>query len=1200
MSYSDFVHLHVHSGFSLLTSSARVEALIQRAKALQMPALALTDHGNLFAAIPFFTGCLKAGIKPILGAQLYLVPDRHDRSTRPDLEIKDQLILLCRNQEGWQNLMRLVSAGHLDGSHDKPRIDFKLLQQYHGGLIALSAAHKGEVGRLLRTGRAEQAAQVAMALRTLFREETVTGQEVPGFFIELQRHGVVGEEEVNAAAIHLAQQLDIPLLASNDIHFIRTEDFRAQDALLCVGLGHTLFETNRPRFTEHHSFTTPQQMATLFADVPEALANTLYVAQRCNLQLELGKTVLPDYQPPQGEDLDTCLRREAEEGLQQRLQTYVLPDTPPDEQPGVTTSYRDRLAYELDVILQMGFSGYFLIVSDFIRWAKRQGIPVGPGRGSGAGSLVAWSLDITDLDPIRYQLLFERFLNPERVSMPDFDVDFCMDNRERVIHYVRDKYGADRVAQIITFGTLQARAVIRDVGRVLEFPYGRVDRIAKLIPMTLGITLKEAIEQEEQLRQLMAEEEDVKDLMELALILEGLPRSAGTHAAGVVMANGPLTDMVPLYRDPRSEMPVTQFNMGDVEKAGLVKFDFLGLKTLTVIADVLALVNRERQAQGEPPIDINRIDLEDRETFKLLQDGQTRGVFQLESSGMREILKKLAPDTFEEIIALVALYRPGPLGSGMVDDFINRKHRRIEVSYPLPMLEPILKETFGVILYQEQVMKIAQVLAGYTLGGADLLRRAMGKKKLQEMLSQREIFLKGAIANTIPAERAGFVFDLMEKFAGYGFNKSHSAAYALISYQTAWLKTHYPIEFMAATLTCDMLYSDKVALFVRECREMRIPVLPPDVNVSAAGFTAEKGADGRNVAIRYGLAAIKNVGEAAVVALVKARAQSGRFLSLFDLCRRIHGLNRRMMEQLIKSGACDSLGQNRASLLHNLPVAMSRGSKKQESVALGFRDLFAEMEEEPMPSLPEFAEPLQLLHEKEALGFYVTGHPMDQYREELQGYGLKTIAEVKLFGSYSQAMEEPTPFYGGGERGGDETFVRVAGMISARKLHRTKKGDRMAFVTLEDADAQMEITVFSDLYATSMALLEEPVAGSGMEGGRVLIISGKTDRGEDEVKMVADEILDLDQWRQKQCRALQVQSDVLFLTDTVLDQWCTLLARHAGGGCQVIMKVMDDEAVGTVHLGQAFCVLPCQALLNGARDLFGQKSAFFKGLAVQG
>ena len=1196
MSCATFVHLHVHSGFSLLTSSARVEVLIQQAQAFRMPALALTDQGNLFAAIPFFTGCLKAGIKPILGAQVYVVPNRHDRLERSDLETRDQLILLCRNMEGWQNLMRLVSAGHLEGSHDKPRIDPELLNRYHRGLIALSAGAKGEVGRLLQAGRVQQAEEAAMTLRDLFQEKD---QEAPGFFIELQRHGLDHEEALHVAAIALAHRLDIPLVASNDVHFVHEEEHRAHDALVCVGLGHTLFQENRPRFTKQHAFLPPEEMVRRFADVPEAIANTLHIAQRCNLQLELGKTVLPDYKVPEGETLGSWLRREAEEGLQRRLKEEVFSRFPDEESAAVQTLYLERLNYELDVILQMGFPGYFLIVSDFIRWAKVEKIPVGPGRGSGAGSLVAWVLDITDLDPIRYHLLFERFLNPERVSMPDFDVDFCMDRRERVICYVQDKYGEDRVAQIITFGTLQARAVIRDVGRVLEFPYGRVDRIAKLVPNILGITLKQAIEQEERLQQLMEDEEDVKDLIHLAISLEGVPRSAGTHAAGVVMANGPLTDMVPLYRDPRSSMPVTQFNMGDVEKAGLVKFDFLGLKTLTVVDDVLTLVNRERALKGEEPIDINKIDMDDQKTFDLLKEGQTRGVFQLESSGMREILKKLAPDTFDEIIALVALYRPGPLGSGMVDDFINRKHGRIEVRYPLPALEPILKETFGVILYQEQVMKIAQVLAGYTLGGADLLRRAMGKKKKQEMLSQRDIFMKGAIANGVPTERANYIFDLMEKFAGYGFNKSHSAAYAMISYQTAWLKAHYPVAFMAATLTCDMLNSDKVALFVRECKALHITVKPPDINLSACGFTVETGEGGGedDQHIRYGLAAVKNVGESAVATLLETREKSGPFSTLFDLCMRAGGLNRRMMEQLIKAGACDLLGPNRATLLHGLPMAMSQGSKKQESLALGFMTLFDETEEDQLPEIPELHEKEKLAYEKDALGFYITGHPMDQFQEELARYGLKSVAEVK------QSVLS-------GEHSDDAAAVRVVGMLVARKLHRTKKGDHMAFLTLEDTGSQIEITVFSEVYSESISCLE---------GNQLLVVLGTVDKGEDEVKLLANEIMDLESFRQKNCRELRLKSDILFLTDdAMMDTLSELLSSHGGGNCRVVIQLLlscdeedaqnmaqareavagepavnDTGVCATLCLGEAFCVIPDQMLLDEMKNLFGPNAVSF-------
>ncbi|MBF0213857.1 MAG: DNA polymerase III subunit alpha, partial [Magnetococcales bacterium] len=798
---------------------------------------------------------------------------------------------------------------------------------------------------------------------------------------------------------------------------------------------------------------------------------------------------------------------------------------------------------------------------DFIRWAKGNGIPVGPGRGSGAGSVAAWALDITDLDPLRYHLLFERFLNPERVSMPDFDVDFCMDQREKVIHYVQSKYGADRVAQIITFGTLQARMAVRDVGRVLQFPYGQVDRIAKLIPNVLGITLKEAIETEERFTTLIQEEPEVQDLIDLALALEGLPRSAGTHAAGVVMANGPLTDMVPLYLDPRSDMPVTQFNMGDVEKVGLVKFDFLGLKTLTVIDDVLKLVNRRRKEQGRSPIDINTIDLADEATFKLLQSGQTRGVFQLESSGMRDILKKLAPDTFEDIVALVALYRPGPLGSGMVDDFINCKHGRVDVVYPLPQLEPILRETYGVILYQEQVMKIAQVLADYTLGGADLLRRAMGKKKPAEMLAQREIFVRGALANQVTKERAEYIFDLMEKFAGYGFNKSHSAAYALISYQTAWLKAHHPVEFMAATLTCDLLNTDKLAQFIRECRAMKVPVLPPDVNRSQIVFSVE------NNSVRYGLAAIKNVGEGAIEALVQARQAGGPFRSLPDFCQRTasSGLNRRAMEHLIKSGACDALGGNRATLLASLPEMLATALKRRDDKGKGFLDLFGDHEEiTPLTEMPEWEFDERLACEKEAIGFYITGHPVQRDAEELKEYGIDPIARAKL---PARLRSE-----------GQATKVRVAGVVAERKLHRTRKGDRMAFVTLEDLEDQIEVVVFSDVYAACQTLLE----GEGL-----LVVEGNLETGEDEPKITAERILDLNALRREWCRELLLQADALTLTEPITLRLRDILQRHPGTGCRIVLELRLSDRQGMFVFGDAFRVTPDSALLDAIRKLLG-------------
>ncbi|NGZ05200.1 MAG: DNA polymerase III subunit alpha [Magnetococcales bacterium] len=1155
-----FVHLHVHSCFSLLSSTVRLEALVARAKQWAMPALALTDHGNLFAAVQFHLACLKAGIKPIMGAQVYMVPNRFDKSSRPDQEPRDQLILLCRNAEGWRNLMRLVSAGHLEGSHDQPRIDYAVLERYKEGLLALSAGPKGAVGRFLKAGRTDLATEQARKLSELFRDPDCGA---PGFYLELHRHGEPEEEEWIARTVELAYQLELPLVASNDVHFLDKSDHRAHDALVCIGAGFTLLDEKRPRINDRHHFSSSDEMQGLFADLPEALENTLLIAKRCNFRLELGKTVLPDFYVPEGEDLASWLKREAEQGLEKRLTSTVIPHNTPQNGQEIAQNYRERLDYELDVIVQMGFPGYFLIVSDFIRWAKNHGIPVGPGRGSGAGSVAAWALEITDLDPLRYQLLFERFLNPERVSMPDFDVDFCMDQREKVIHYVQNRYGQDRVAQIITFGTLQARMAVRDVGRVLQFPYGQVDRIAKLIPNILGITLKEALEQEDRFAALIQAEPEVQELIDLALALEGLPRSAGTHAAGVVMANGPLTDMVPLYLDPRSDMPVTQFNMGDVEKVGLVKFDFLGLKTLTVIDDVIKLVNNSPERVGQPPIHIATIDMEDRATYKLLQSGQTRGVFQLESSGMRDILKKLAPDTFEDIIALVALYRPGPLGSGMVDDFINCKHGRVAVTYPLPQLEPILKETYGVILYQEQVMKIAQVLADYTLGGADLLRRAMGKKKPAEMLAQREIFVRGALANQISRERAEYIFDLMEKFAGYGFNKSHSAAYALISYQTAWLKAHYPVEFMAATLTCDLINTDKLAQFIRECRAMKVPVLPPDINVSHIVFSVER------QSVRYGLAAIKNVGEGAMEALVRVRTAGGPFRSLHDLCSRLaaSGLNRRVLESLIKSGACDGLHPNRAAMLAGLPEIMASAQKTQENKSKGFMNLFGDQEDAPppLPEVPTWSFDEQLMHEKEAIGFFITGHPAQKDTAELQEYGIHSIAHIK----HGQRM----PTEGGGK-------VRVAGIVAEIKLHRTRKGERMAFITLEDQDEQIEVVIFADVYAACQTLLE----GEGL-----IIIEGNLESGEDEPKITAEKVVDLDSLRRDWCRELLLQADALTLTPTVLERLQTLLRAHPGHTCRLVLELRLPDRIGMFAFGDPFRVTPCQNLLDELRKLFGPK-----------
>ncbi|ABK45719.1 DNA polymerase III, alpha subunit [Magnetococcus marinus MC-1] len=1185
---ASFVHLHLHTGYSLLTSTVRLKQAIERAQSLQMPALALTDQGNLFGAIQFYSGCLKAGIKPLLGAQLYLVPDHTNKEERVDKEVRDQVILLCRNEEGWKNLMRLIAKGHLDGSHGLPRIDLPLLKQHSAGLLALSAGAKGAVGRLLAQERPAEAEAAAAELAAIFGDD---GQ-MPNFHLELQRHGEPGEERLIQQTVVLAQKLNLPIVASCDIHYMDPEDANARDALYCVGAVRTLYEENRPRLSDRYAFATPAEMAERFADLPEALENTRRIAMRCNLQLKLGTPMLPDFALPPGQTLEGEMRTQSEAGLEERLSKYVLPRFPAAEHAELRQRYHDRLTYELGIINQMGFPGYFLIVSDFIKWGKDHHIPVGPGRGSGAGSLVAWSLSITDLDPIRYTLLFERFLNPERVSMPDFDVDFCMDRREEVIGYVQQKYGEDRVAQIITFGTMQAKAVIRDVGRVLEFPYGRVDKIAKLVPNVLGITLKEALEQEPRLRDMMEDEEEVGHLINLALALEGSPRSCGTHAAGVVISNGPLTDTVPLYRDPRSSMPVTQFNMGDVEKAGLVKFDFLGLKTLTVIDNTLKIVNARRAQEGERaedrvPIDIAAIDIEDERAFRLLMDGRTKGVFQLESSGMREILKKLAPDTFEDIIALVALYRPGPLGSGMVDDFIARKHGRAVVEYPLPQLEPILRETYGVILYQEQVMKIAQVLAGYSLGAADLLRRAMGKKKPEEMAKQRSIFMDGAKAQQIDPEKAGYIFDLMEKFAGYGFNKSHSAAYALISYQTAWLKAHYPVAFMAATLSADINNTDKVVNFVRECHDMSVQVLPPDVNRSAVIFSVQPGA-GDEDAVRFGLAAIKNVGEAPMAALVKAREEGGPFASLLDLCQRTEGgnLNRRTLENLIKAGACDGLGKgNRAALLSALPEALNRGTQHQKDQKLGFMNLFGDEEAEnsestanwKLPEVPDWPEEERLEREKEALGFYISSHPLRKYEAEMHDYGLMSLSELRE--KYGPTSQEPM-----GNDG--RVSVRFTGVVVERKLHRTKKGDRMLFVTLEDMLGQMEGVVFPDAYVANREVLEE-------EGP--LIFEGQAEVRDEEVKVAIHSAVTLNNYRRHACRFLRVEVPAGLLRGGGLDELMALLQPHIGvDGCRTILVVRMAKARVTLELTLPGLVVPSDGVLDTLIQRFGNGAASFR------
>ncbi|RMH60503.1 MAG: DNA polymerase III subunit alpha [Zetaproteobacteria bacterium] len=1063
MRFSPFVHLHMHTDLSLLGSTIKIGKALEKVAEMRQPALAITDYGNLFGAIEFYSRAMAMGIKPILGCEIFLCDDMRQRvSTGPRAPRFAQLVLLARNNHGWKNLLKIVSAGYLEGFYYKPRIDKAFLAAHAEGLIALSSGWNGEIEQLLQQGKRSEARTAAIALRDMFRKNC--------FFLELQRHNRPAQEEINRALIELAHELDIPLVATNAAHFLDRADFNPFKAVCALQQNRTLKDDVTGHFTPEHHLKSYTEMRDLFADIPEAIENTMHIANRCNVDLRFGQYQLPDFTPPAGLDLKSYMRQQAHAGLDERWPLIVQgrPDARREE-------YLERLNYELDIIEKMGFPGYFLIVSDFIQWAKRHQIPVGPGRGSGAGSLVAYCLSITDLDPLRYGLLFERFLNPERVSMPDFDVDFCMNRREEVIDYVTRKYGENKVAQIITFGSMKAKAVVRDVGRVMDMDLGKVNVIAKLIPNDLKMTLDKALEAEPRLEKLCKTDPEVKRLFDLARPLEGCHRNAGKHAAGVIIGRDDLVETAPLYKVPGEEGKVVQWDMAHVEKVGLIKFDFLGLKTLTVIDIACRLIRRDH-----PEFDIRSIPLDDQATFALLQKGQTSAVFQVESSGMRDLLTRLKPDCFEDIIALVALYRPGPLESGMVDTFIECKHGRQPIQYPLPQLKPILSETNGVILYQEQVMQIAQELAGYTLGQADLLRRAMGKKKPEEMAKQREIFMRGCKERNIPADKAEQIFDLMEKFAGYGFNKSHSAAYALIAYQTAYLKAHFPQAFMAATCSCDMGNSDKIAMLVNDCRQMGLTILPPDINASDWEFQPE------GEAIRFGLGAIKGVGEKAMREIVAEREAHGPFESFEDLILRApdRTLNKRILEALIKAGALNALIPHPRAALQSLPALLERLQKKKREFSSQQSALFSSMDNEDDQGFID-VEPWNtaecLTAEREALGFFLTGHPLEAYLKHLSGLGtchLGTLAE----------LEHDTP-------------VTLPASIQSVRPYRGKRGT-MAFVKIEDLHGQTEMLCFSELY--------ERIADKLQDDTPVLIY-GRVDKSRDEPVIRAEDVALLDE-----------------------------------------------------------------------------------------
>ncbi|MBR2214522.1 MAG: DNA polymerase III subunit alpha [Selenomonadaceae bacterium] len=1045
-----FAHLHVHTEYSLLDGAGRIKELVAAAKAQGMDALAITDHGVMYGVIDFYKEAKKQGIHPVIGCEVYLAPDDRRKKTEVAGVRYYHLILLAENQVGYRNLVKLVSLGNIEGFYYKPRVDKDLLRKYHEGLIALSACVAGEIPHALIAGDNAGAEKLVEEYIDIFGRDN--------FFLEIQRHHLAEEDKANPGLMALAQKYNLGLVATNDAHYIKREDSGFHDVLLCIQTGKTIDEPGRMRFnSDDYYLKSPAEMAALFPDAPEALANTALIARRCQVDFEFGKLKLPYYPIPSPYANDTAyLRALCEERIGERY-------------PQADKTVRERLDYELDVIKRMGYDSYFLIVWDFINYAKEQGIAVGPGRGSAAGSIVAYALGITDIDPLAYNLLFERFLNPERVTMPDIDVDFCYIRREEVIDYVKRRYGDDHVAQIITFGTMAAKGALRDVGRVLNMSYAEVDRVAKLVPNELKMTLDKALKEATEFRRAYESDDNIKRLIDMAKQVEGLPRHSSTHAAGVVIARDPLTDYLPVQISEGTL--VTEYDKDHVEELGLLKMDFLGLRTLTVISDALANIKLSR---GET-IDITKIPLKDEQTAKMLREGQTSAVFQMESAGMTNLVKDLQPEGFTDLIPTVALYRPGPLGSGMVTDFIRGRNGTKEVTYLHPLLEPILKETFGVVLYQEQVMQIVQVLAGFTLGQADLLRRAMGKKKQEILLAQKENFLHGCQKNGVEAKTAATIFDLLTHFADYGFNKSHSAAYALVAWQTAYLKAHYPAEFMAAMLT-SIVETQKLTGYIDECHRMGIKILPPDINASQANFSVD------GAAIRFGLGAVKNVGEAAVENIMAVRQSDGAFASLADFCRRVDGrlVNKRVVENLIKCGAFDNFQARRSQMLAVLDEVMGEAASYQreaESDQMGLfaLDTISSATERQLPDIPEISPKERLTWEKEFLGFYVTGHPLDSYKEKMPFFTvISALAEFQ-----------------------DKQRAQVAGIVTEVKRITTKKGDTMCFLTVEDYTASLEVTVFPRTFyeAVSFLTVDTPLA-----------IEGRLDVAEDGVKLLAEKI----------------------------------------------------------------------------------------------
>ncbi|MFH1995458.1 MAG: DNA polymerase III subunit alpha [Candidatus Omnitrophota bacterium] len=1141
MKHSDFVHLHVHTQFSLLDGACHVERLLKKAVEYKMPACAITDHGNMFGAIEFYNNAMKHGVKPIIGSEVYIASDsRFDKTSHGIQEAAFHLILLAKNMTGYKNLMKLISIGYLEGFYYRPRIDKEVLAKHQDGLICLSACLKGELPHLIRTNQPEQALKVADEYKNMFGKGN--------YFFEIQDNGIPEQEKVNECLITMSKELSVPLVATNDVHYIAKEHAQAHEALLCIQTQTTLDDPNRFRMSsDEFYFKTKEEIARSFGTVaPEALKNTLEITERCNLELDFKTSNLPNYKLPEGMSKEGYLREQVYGGLYDR---YTTPDA----------VVIDRVEHELKVIEQAGFVNYFLIAWDFVRYAKEKDIPVGPGRGSAAGSVVSYSLGITDIDPLRYDLLFERFLNPERATMPDIDIDFCYERRPEVIDYVVQKYSKENVAQIITFGTMMAKAVVRDVGRAMGMAYAEVDTIAKLIPNDLNITLNDALDAEPELKQLYKTDPKITQLIDTSLVLEGLTRHASTHAAGVVISEKPLVNYAPLYKT--GESITTGYPMKSLEKIGLLKMDFLGLRTLTVIYETLKIIKRTR---GED-INIAKIPLDDKKTFKLLANAESTGTFQLESTGMKDLLRKSRPERFEDIIALIALFRPGPIGSGMLDDYIKRKHGDIEIRYDHPSLEPILEDTYGVIVFQEQVMRIASTLAGFSLGQADDLRRAMAKKTPEIMTVARTRFIDGAKKNKVDAKTAEKVFNLIEYFAGYGFNKSHSAAYALISYRTAYLKANYPAEFMTALLTSEKDRIDKITVYINEAVRMGLKVLSPDINESFANFTLVDGS-----AIRFGLAAIKNVGQTAIESIVATRNEGGKFKTIYDFTERVdlRTVNRKVVESLIKCGAADSLGYFRSQLAAIIDRALEVAGGVQKDRMNGQLSFFDTFEKErdfnksfqEMPNIQEWPENQLLAYEKEMLGFYVTRHPLARYESLLRTYSTATTNKLEHL------------------RDGDE--VLIGGIINKAKITVTRRtGEKMAIMSLEDLDGMVETLVFPKTYAENSSMVRADA---------IVFVKGRVSRREDEPKIIAAELTPIDSVRTKYTKAIMIDLTMVGLEKAALENLKRVLSRYPGK-IPVLLRLSNPKGeCVNMRIDRGLSVEPVDGLISDIEKIFGK------------